>query len=124
VRQFHLSASPASITASDEPTVEVPTAVSPVASALKRSAMIETQRRSSSAVWGYSGASTKLTGIASIIRSRACGSIHVVTKEARLSSGLPFSVRSSWMIWYAASGAISVSASVHFGIGATIARVP
>lgn len=31
------------------------------------------------------------------------GSIHVVTKDAKLSTGLPFNTKSSFMIWQAAS---------------------
>jgi hypothetical protein len=31
------------------------------------------------------------------------GSIHVVTKDAKLSLGLPFNTKSSFMIWQAAS---------------------
>jgi hypothetical protein len=37
------------------------------------------------------------------------GSIHVVTKDARFSRGLPSSISSSLMIWYAASRGIDRS---------------
>ena len=85
--------------ASDEPMVEVPTASSPVASAWYRSAMMLTHRRSSTDVTGYSSWSMKFLEMASSIRSFASGSIQVVTKLARLSTGLPSSSSSSWMSW-------------------------
>ena len=45
------------------------------------------------------------------MRRSACGSIQVVTKVATFRLALPSSSSSSWMIWYAASGGISPSAS-------------
>ena len=81
--------------ASEEPTVDVPTALPSDASAWNRSAMMFTQRRSISTVCGYSSASMKFFDSVSVMRSLASGSIHVVTKEARLSAGLPSSISSS-----------------------------
>ena len=65
-----------------------------------------TQRRSISAVCGYSSLSMTFLSAASAISRAACGSIHVVTKVARLSRALPSSISSSWTIWYATSGSI------------------
>ena len=67
-----------------------------------------TQRRSSSAVCGYSSLSIMFLSADSAIRMSASGSIHVVTKVARLSRALPSSISSSWMIWNAVRGCISL----------------
>ena len=72
--------------ASDEPWVRAPV-VSP--GALKRSASMRMQRCSISAVCGYSAWSMKLRCRFSAMIARASGSIHVVTKVARLRSGIP-----------------------------------
>ena len=58
-----------------------------------------TQRFSSSAVSGYSSLSIMFFSPHSAISSRACGSIHVVTKVARLRRALPSSISSSWITW-------------------------
>ena len=58
-----------------------------------------TQRRSISAVCGYSSLSIMFFEAHSAMRASASGSIQVVTKVARLSRALPSSISSSWMIW-------------------------
>ncbi len=63
-----------------------------------------TQRRSSSAVCGYSSLSIMFLSKHSAISSCACGSIQVVTNVARLSLALPSRISSSLMIWRAVSG--------------------
>ena len=65
-----------------------------------------TQRRSISAVCGYSSLSMTFLSAASAISRPACGSIQVVTKVARLRRALPSSIISSWTTWYATSGSI------------------
>ncbi len=96
--------------ASDEPVVEQPTA--PAGSgAFHRSARIATQRRSNSAVRGYSSLSIMFLSTHSAIRTDACGSIHVVTKVARFSREFPSSISSSCTSWYAADGVIGPSGS-------------
>jgi hypothetical protein len=57
-RQRHLAAMPPSMQASDDPMAEQPTAPA-LSGAFQRSASIWTQRRSSSAVWGYSSLSIR-----------------------------------------------------------------
>lgn len=118
--QRRLNAMPASMQASEEPVVEQPTALSG-SGACHRSASIDTQRRSSSAVRGYSSLSIMFLSRHSPISTPASGSIHVVTKVARLSRALPSSISSSWTSWYAVAGAIGPSGSRCFG-GA--ARIP
>ena len=78
--------------ASDDPCVRAPV-VSP--GAWKRSASIRMQRCSISAVRGYSAWSMKLRCRLVAMICCACGSIHVVTKVARLRAGSPSSARSS-----------------------------
>lgn len=80
--------------ASLEPVVEQPTA-DDGSGAFHRSASIATQRRSSSAVRGYSSLSIMFLSRHSAISAFACGSIHVVTNVARLSRELPSSISSS-----------------------------
>ena len=58
-----------------------------------------TQRFWISVVAGYSSWSMLLTLRLSAIRSRASGSIQVVTKVARFRAGLPSRANSSWMSW-------------------------
>ncbi len=93
-RQRHFIARPASITASDEPVVETPTA-SPSAGALNRLATMLTQRRSISAVAGYSSLSIMFLSKAAFISASASGSIQVVTNVTRLRRALPSSISSS-----------------------------
>ncbi len=84
--------------ASEEPIVAVP-AGSPSAGALKRLPSMLTTRRWISSVCGYSSWSTKLRFSVSVASCWASGSIQVVTKEARLSAGLPSRLSSSWISW-------------------------
>lgn len=93
-----LSASPASMHASDEPTVEVPIA-SAGRGACQSSARIVAQRCSISAVCGYSSLSTMFLSKDCVYSLRASGSIQVVTKVARLSRALPSSIVSSRTTW-------------------------
>ena len=95
-RHRHFIASPPSMTASLEPIVETPTA-SP-GGALNMLATMFTQRRSISAVCGYSSLSIMFLSNVSAISRSASGSIHVVTNVAMLSRELPSSSSSSWMI--------------------------
>ena len=96
--QRRLSAIPASMHASLEPVVEQPTAAAG-SGAFHRSARIATQRRSSSAVCGYSSLSIMFLSAVSAMSRAACGSIQVVTNVARFSRELPSSSSSSWMSW-------------------------
>ena len=95
-RHRHFIASPASITASLDPIVETPTA-SVSSGAWNRCATMFTQRRSISAVCGYSSLSIMFLSKASAISLSASGSIHVVTNVARLRRELPSSSSSSWI---------------------------
>ena len=56
--QRHFAAMPPNMQASDEPMAEQPTG-SPPSGAFQRPASMRTQRRSSSAVWGYSSLSMR-----------------------------------------------------------------
>src|SRR4029077_1488728 len=114
--QRRLSASPPSIAASLEPVVEQPVASS-ASGAFQRFARMLTQRDSSSAVCGYSSLSIMFLSKHSAMSFSAWGSIHVETNVATLSRALPSSISSSWMIWYATSGAISPAGSSNRGIG-------
>ena len=84
------------MTASLEPMVETPTA-SPSVGAWNRSATMFTQRRSISAVCGYSSLSIMFLSNDSAISRSASGSIHVVTKVAMFRRELPSSSSSSWI---------------------------
>ena len=57
-----------------------------------------TQRRSISAVCGYSSLSIMFLSNVSAISFSASGSIHVVTNVAMFSRELPSSSNSSWII--------------------------
>lgn len=96
--------------ASLDPVVEHPTAVAG-SGAFHRSASIATQRRSSSAVRGYSSLSIMFLSRHSAISNPASGSIHVVTKVARFSRALPSSISSSRTSWWAVAGAMGGSGS-------------
>ena len=100
--QRRLSASPANIAASLDPMVEQPSAAvacEPFPGAFHSAASMFTQRTSSSAVCGYSSLSIMFLSRHSAISRSASGSIHVVTKVARLSRAFPSSMRWSWTIW-------------------------
>ncbi len=83
--------------ASLDPVVEHPVAP-PSSVACHRSARMLTQRRSSSAVCGYSSLSIMFLAEHSAMSRSASRSIQVVTKVARLSRALPSSSNSSWTI--------------------------
>ena len=89
-RQRHLSAIPPSIAASLEPVVEVPV-TSPEPGACQRLPTMFTQRRSISAVCGYSSLSIMFLSAVRAIRRAAWDGIQVVTKVARFSRALPSS---------------------------------
>lgn len=104
--------------ASLDPVVEQPTEPSG-SGAFHRWASIDTQRRSSSAVRGYSSLSIMFLSRHSAIRTSTCGSIHVVTNVARLSRALPSSISSSWTSWYAVEGGMGSPGSRCLG-GASV----
>jgi len=85
--------------ASLEPVVEQPVASAPPSSAPHSAASMFTQRRSSSAVCGYSSLSIMFLSRHSSMSVRACGSIHVVTNVARFSRAWPSSSSSSCTSW-------------------------
>ena len=113
--QRRLSASPPSIAASLDPVVEQPVASSAFG-ACQRLARMFTHRVSISAVCGYSSLSIMFLSKHSAMSFSACGSIQVETNVATFRRALPSSMSSSWMIWYATSGAISRSGSAWRGI--------
>ena len=106
------------MTASLDPMVETPTAVS-CGWAWKRSATMLTQRRSISAVAGYSSLSIMFLSNASTMSSSACGSIQVVTNVARFSRELPSSSSSSWIRRSAESGKVLSSGIRFLGTGSS-----
>src|SRR5918994_6712909 len=106
-RQRHFSAMPASMAASLEPVVEVPVASSSSGELHSRLSML-TQRCSSSAVRGYSSLSIMFLSNVSVMSRSACGSIHVVTKVARLRRALPSSISSSRTNRYAVRAHLQV----------------
>src|SRR6478609_3777635 len=107
--------------ASEEPCVRQPV-VSP--GALKRSASIRTQRCSISAEIGYSAWSMKLRCRFSAMIRCASGSIHVVTKVARLRCGSPSMVRSTSTRRIASTGAMPVSGKCLEGADSVRNRLP
>jgi hypothetical protein len=106
--------------ASEEPCVLVPV-VSP--GAWKSSASIRMQRCWISKVCGYSGWSMKLRWRLSSITRRASGSIQVVTKVARLRSGMP-STASSWPTRRIAAIAVIGSSGIAWSGAASVRKVP
>jgi len=118
-RQRHFMASPASMTASLDPIVEAPIGGP---GALNRLLTMLTQRRSISAVCGYSSLSIMFLSKDSAIRRSACGSIHVVTNVARFRRLLPSSSSSSWIRRYAVSASRPSAGSASLGSGATLGR--
>ena len=79
--------------------------------ACHRSARMLTQRRSISAVCGYSSLSIMFLLRHSVISCSACGSIQVVTNVARLSRALPSRISSSRTTCSAVSGSMPCSGS-------------
>jgi hypothetical protein len=121
VRQFHFSDKAPSMIASDEPWVRAPV-VSP--GAWKRSASIRMQRCSISAVRGYSAWSMKLRCRLSAMICCASGSIHVVTKVARLRPGSPSMARSSATRRMASTALIPTSGNSRLGTSWVTKRLP
>ena len=103
LRQRHSSAIPPSMHASLDPVVEHPAAL-PATGECHRWARMLTQRRSISAVCGYSSLSIRFLSKHAAISRVASGSIQVVTKVARLSRGLPSRMSSSCTTWAAVCG--------------------
>ena len=93
-RQRHLAAIPPSMHASDEPIADAPTVLAD-SGAFHRSASMCTQRRSISAVCGYSSLSIMFLSIARSISWWTCGSSHVWQNVARFCRELPSSISSS-----------------------------
>ena len=93
-RQRHLAAIPPNMHASDEPMAEAPTVLAD-SGAFHRSASMWTQRRSSSAVCGYSSLSIMFLSIARSISWCTAGSSHVWQNVARFCRELPSSSSSS-----------------------------
>ena len=96
----HSSAIPPSMQASLDPVVEQPVAWLPLG-AFHRLLRMLTQRRSSSAVCGYSSLSIMFLSAVSAINRAASGGIHVVTKVARFRRALPSSSSSLVIMSYA-----------------------
>ena len=90
----HLAAIPPSMHASDDPIADAPTVFAD-SGAFQRSASMCTQRRSSSAVCGYSSLSIMFLSIARSIRRCTAGSSHVWQNVARFWRELPSSINSS-----------------------------
>ncbi len=84
--------------ASLEPVVEVPR-VPAGSGECHRSASMRTQRRSSSAVWGYSSLSIMFLSSDSSMSRCTSGSTQVVQKVARFIRETPSSMSSSWTSW-------------------------
>ena len=106
---------PASMQASDEPMPEAPTVLAD-SGAFQRSAIMCTQRRSISAVCGYSSLSIMFLSMHRSMSAWTWGSSHVWQNVARFWRELPSSMSSSWTAWKASSGAISSFGKRYFGI--------
>ena len=113
-RHRHLAAIPASMQASEEPMAEVPTVLA-ASGAFHRSAIMCTQRRSISAVCGYSSLSIMFLLIDSAIRARTSGSSQVWQNVARFCRALPSSISSSATSWNASRGSVSSLGNRYFG---------
>src|ERR1700691_1215395 len=105
-RQRHLAAIPPSMQASEDPMAEQPTGSS-VVGAFHRLDRMETQRRSISAVCGYSSLSMRFLSIHRSINLWTSGSSHVWQKVAKFWRALPSRRSSSEMAWNASGGGIS-----------------
>src|SRR5690242_5803479 len=120
-RHRHLAAMPASMQASEEPMAEVPTVLA-ASGAFHRSAIMCTQRRSISAVCGYSSRSIMFLLIDSAIRARTSGSSHVWQNVARFCRALPSSISSSDTNWNASRGSVPSRGKVYLGTGLVRSR--
>ena len=107
--------------ASLDPVVEQPVASLP-SGAFHRLLRMFTQRRSSSAVCGYSSLSIMFLAAHSAMSSSASGSIQVVTNVARLSRALPSRISSSRTTWSAVRGSTPCSGSWYRGISQLFSR--
>ena len=107
--------------ASLDPVVEQPVAWLP-RGAFHRWLRMFTQRRSSSAVCGYSSLSIMFLAAHSAISSSASGSIQVVTNVARLSRALPSRMSSSRTTCSAVRGSTPRSGSRYRGISQLSSR--
>ena len=103
-RHRHLAAMPASMQASEDPMAEAPTVLA-ASGAFHRSASMCTQRRSISAVCGYSSLSIMFLLTDSAISARTSGSSHVWQNVARFCRELPSSISSSDTTWKASAAA-------------------
>ncbi len=120
-RHRHLAAIPASMQASDEPMAEAPTVLA-ASGAFHRSAIMCTQRRSISAVCGYSSRSIMFLLTASAIRASASGSSHVWQNVARFWRALPSRISSSDTTWKASLAKDSSGGNLYFGTGLVASR--
>ncbi len=98
LRQVRLWASSASMIASEEPMVAVPTGSQSCDAWNRRPSMLTTRSWRFS-LWGYSSWSMRFLLRFSRARSLASGSIQVVTKLARFRTGLPSRFSSSLTSW-------------------------
>src|SRR5271167_2910925 len=121
-RQRHLAAIPPSMQASEDPMAEQPTGSS-VVGAFHRWDRMETQRRSISAVWGYSSLSMRFLSIQTSINLWTSGSSHVWQKVARFWRALPSRSNSSEIAWYASAGNISREGQLFVGRAAIRSRL-
>ena len=113
-RHRHLAAIPPSMHASDEPIADAPT-VFAESGAFHRSAIMCTQRRSISAVCGYSSLSIMFLSMARSISRWTWGSSQVWQNVARFCRLLPSSSISSATSWKACSGGDSPAGNRYFG---------
>ena len=113
-RHRHFAAMPPSMQASDEPIAEAPTVLA-ASGAFQRSAIMCTQRRSISAVCGYSSLSIMFLSMARSIRRWTWGSSQVWQNVARFCRLLPSSSISSATSWKALSAGDSPAGNVYFG---------
>ena len=113
-RQRHLAAIPPSMHASEEPIAEAPTVLA-ASGAFQRSASMWTQRRSTSAVCGYSSLSIMFLSMASSINAWTCGSSQVWQNVARFWRALPSIRSSSDTTWKTAFGSVSSGGNRYFG---------
>src|ERR1700733_1725704 len=115
-RHRHLAAMPASMQASEDPIADAPTVLA-AWGACHRSASMWTQRRSTSAVCGYSSLSIMFLLTDSAIRARSSGSAHVWQKVARFWRALPSSISSSDTTWNASLACVWSLGNRYLGTG-------
>src|ERR1022692_2133831 len=108
------AAMPASMHASEDPMAEAPTVLA-ASGACHKSASMWTQRRSTSAVCGYSSLSIMFLLTDSAIRARTSGSVHVWQNVARFWRALPSSISSSDTTWNAFLDSVSSRGNRYLG---------